>query len=899
MRNHLSNHHLSDQELVGYIHHTLTDADREGLERHLAQCPDCRARLSDCEALRQNIQASLRTDLRSAQPSAQMTFAAIQPRLRHSGRFTMFLKRSRQLVFSAMALMAFAAFVIVIWTLFANMSRPFDNTVRAVASPAPQLTATAPNPVLTATAPITLNVIGGQVSLEDWDLSMPRLAPGAPFTLTLYWKPLRKLDDNFVYVHLLDASGRLVAQHDAVPAGGARPTSAWEIGEQVVDAHVLQLPTDLAPQSYHFQVGMYAAASGQALGETSPQMAIVALPPVTETVFHTVAPGNTFASIVAQYGLSLRRLLQANALSSDTTLRVGDVLWIPNDDQVVFGGQAALAGLAWQESAGRDNVLIVTLYWQAPREITRDYTSFVHLVDNSMRVLAQHDNIPANGAHPTSGWKVGEQIADLHTLMLPAGVSGARLDGEYDLEIGLYDVNTGERVIAPELFPENQSLDGQVVGSVLLSHLMRSVSGVTPETIRRANWSWPVNNGERPYGFDFSHRAWDWDGQPGEPIRAVATGTVQFAGWNQEGYGYLVVLEHADGVQTWYAHLQDIAVKPNQTLYPGDQVGRMGSTGNATGVHLHFEVRNDSGPIDPAQYLVDAAAVSVEPVISATPTLTDAQCITDTPPMVMWEKKGPAFEQAVQCIEKLSRRWWIMEEPALAWEGREQNEASKLLIATDGNVGIGCCGGLFVPLGQRSITAKWPVFQARFAPFQYETPEEKLVFKGMGNEKATLAWQRAIAAWARASYGSLYTGNVCASCPTRLYWYLKALKEPQPRAVLLVTEYGDVSIAPARPISDAISVPEITPIYDWLTTDEMELFDAWLYAHNTFQCSAEGTGEAIASFDGGLNNQNARPMSEAEFAQVTDWIQKLYARLTRDKPGWPDVSEMDWSCARE
>jgi hypothetical protein len=78
------------------------------------------------------------------------------------------------------------------------------------------------------------------------------------------------------------------------------------------------------------------------------------------------------------------------------------------------------------------------------------------------------------------------------------------------------------------------------------------------------------------------------------------------------------------------------------------------------------------------------------------------QCVTAIP-QVLWHKKGPDLEQVVQCIEKLPWHWWEEEEPPLIWEGHDQGEAQKLLITFDGNVGIGCCGGLFLPIHYRTL----------------------------------------------------------------------------------------------------------------------------------------------------------------------------------------------------
>ena len=75
------------------------------------------------------------------------------------------------------------------------------------------------------------------------------------------------------------------------------------------------------------------------------------------------------------------------------------------------------------------------------------------------------------------------------------------------------------------------------------------------------------------------------------PVKAARSGKVVFAGWNTEGYGNLVILEHPGGIRTYYAHLSRISVKPQQSIAGGTIIGNVGSTGYSTGNHLHLEVR--------------------------------------------------------------------------------------------------------------------------------------------------------------------------------------------------------------------------------------------------------------------------------------------------------------------
>ena len=88
----------------------------------------------------------------------------------------------------------------------------------------------------------------------------------------------------------------------------------------------------------------------------------------------------------------------------------------------------------------------------------------------------------------------------------------------------------------------------------------------------------------------------------GTPIRACRSGTVVIAGW-QGGYGNAVVIDHGGGMATLYGHQSQIAVSVGTKVLAGEVIGYVGSTGNSTGPHLHFEVRISGNPVDPMPYL--------------------------------------------------------------------------------------------------------------------------------------------------------------------------------------------------------------------------------------------------------------------------------------------------------
>ena len=98
------------------------------------------------------------------------------------------------------------------------------------------------------------------------------------------------------------------------------------------------------------------------------------------------------------------------------------------------------------------------------------------------------------------------------------------------------------------------------------------------------------------------HTGQDFAAPEGSPAQAVSRGQVVFTGWNG-GYGNLVRVRHADGVESWYGHLSEIDVQVGDQVGKGQSVGEVGSTGNSTGPHLHLEVRVDDKPTDPVPWL--------------------------------------------------------------------------------------------------------------------------------------------------------------------------------------------------------------------------------------------------------------------------------------------------------
>lgn len=116
---------------------------------------------------------------------------------------------------------------------------------------------------------------------------------------------------------------------------------------------------------------------------------------------------------------------------------------------------------------------------------------------------------------------------------------------------------------------------------------------------------WPTTD-HSISGYNYSppvHSAIDIGGQTGNPIYAVDNGVVVYAGWSDYGFGYLIVVDHGNGWQSAYAHLSAVGVGCGQSVFQGTLIGALGSTGNSSGPHLHFELVINGSKVNPLNYM--------------------------------------------------------------------------------------------------------------------------------------------------------------------------------------------------------------------------------------------------------------------------------------------------------
>ena len=140
-----------------------------------------------------------------------------------------------------------------------------------------------------------------------------------------------------------------------------------------------------------------------------------------------------------------------------------------------------------------------------------------------------------------------------------------------------------------EELEEKQEIDSRTVNGIYLA--------VVPVTGRITSRFGAVESIR-----DHTHKGIDIAATRGTPILATASGKVSFAGWSS-GYGYLVKIDHGSGVETYYGHCSKLYVSAGDTVEAGDKIAAVGSTGNSTGNHLHFEIRLNGKQVNPQKYV--------------------------------------------------------------------------------------------------------------------------------------------------------------------------------------------------------------------------------------------------------------------------------------------------------
>jgi hypothetical protein len=248
--------------------------------------------------------------------------------------------------------------------------------------------------------------LGDQVELLGFSLDSERLAPGQTLQLTLFWRALTDITEDYtVFVQLLDQSNKPWAATDVRPWGGAWPTAHWRAGEVVRDTYNLTLAPDAPDAEYRLVAGLYRTADRRRLP----------------------------LSGLLQSGDSVS-LATLKSYSSPRSFTVP-----PMQHRLDFRLGANIALLGYDVDDGQS----ITLYWQCLGPVDKSYTVFLHVLDAQSRLQAQHDSVPGDGSFPTTGWLQGQVVTDRRAVAIdPQGP----LPSDYRLVVGLYDAASGQRL---------------------------------------------------------------------------------------------------------------------------------------------------------------------------------------------------------------------------------------------------------------------------------------------------------------------------------------------------------------------------------------------------------------------------------------------------------------------
>ncbi len=196
------------------------------------------------------------------------------------------------------------------------------------------------------------------------------------------------------------------------------------------------------------------------------------------------------------------------------------------------------------------------------------------------------------GSRPLRRGETGWDVAELQLALAWQGFPSGRVDGHFGTRLAF----------ALTHFQRSAGLrDDAVAGGATIAALRRQPANA-PIPL-----AWPlraaVGDGFGPRGNRF-HEGVDLPAPTGTDVIAAAPGRVAWAGPRAGGWGKLVTLANGRGVRTMYAHLSKVEVKVGEWVAGGTVLGRVGATGDATGPHLHFEVRVGGAAIDPLRALV-------------------------------------------------------------------------------------------------------------------------------------------------------------------------------------------------------------------------------------------------------------------------------------------------------
>jgi hypothetical protein len=252
------------------------------------------------------------------------------------------------------------------------------------------------------------------VELLGYDIDLTPRQPGDVIDITMYWRTWRTMGHRYISsIHLLDNAVTMWGQSDNI-LGGTYPHILWAPGEHVKEELTLTIAPDAPPGLHTIEFGVFRFLQGEYF-----------FLPMT-----TTGSAEPAKHIILGH---VRVLDPDHSKPPDHALNVD------------LGKQIRLLGF---DLSGRDlypdESLDLTLYWQATDQPSADYTVFTQIIGPDGQVWGQQDNQPQQGRYPTTYWEDQDPVLDRYRLTLREGAP----PGQYQLFVGMYDLQTGQRLHA-------------------------------------------------------------------------------------------------------------------------------------------------------------------------------------------------------------------------------------------------------------------------------------------------------------------------------------------------------------------------------------------------------------------------------------------------------------------
>jgi murein DD-endopeptidase MepM/ murein hydrolase activator NlpD len=311
----------------------------------------------------------------------------------------------------------------------------------------------------------------------------------------------------------------------------------------------------------------------------------------------TVRPGETLEGIARDHGVPVSAIMEANHIASAASVYPGEHLVIPHyrssAEATVPATRAASTAPAVAAPAAPARgglVAPAVVHVVAPGETLN---SIARLYHKPVLAVASANNISAD-----TRVRVGDRITIPGAAAAPQPVSAAPRAAEAPV---------------PEITGTSIATDDSPHSARLATPSAPTAADNPVKSAEAASdmgFRWPVRGriiaafGPKPNGLQ--NDGINLAVPEGTPIKAAEDGVVAYAGSELKGYGNLVLVRHANGFVTAYAHASEILVKRGDSVKRGQIIARAGQTGNVTSPQLHFEIRKGATPVDPAQYLSGA-----------------------------------------------------------------------------------------------------------------------------------------------------------------------------------------------------------------------------------------------------------------------------------------------------